>query len=191
LPQLAVHYLPQFVSESELAGSTVVVVDLLRASTTICHALAYGAKCVVPCLEIAETWTRAKQFSRDQIVLGGERGGERIEGFDLGNSPADYTADQVFGRTVLFTTTNGTKALAHARLASRVLIGAAANRATLAETIVAAPQIDILSAPMAKSRAKISSPPGPSAMGCLHKLRPIIGKPMSGPMLRSASGKNC
>jgi len=146
LPQLAVHYLPQFVSESDLAGSTIVVVDLLRASTTICHALASGAKCVVPCLEIAETWTRAKQFSRDQIVLGGERGGERIEGFDLGNSPADYTADQVFGRTVLFTTTNGTKALAHARLASRVLIGAAANRAALAEAIAAAPQIDILCA---------------------------------------------
>lgn len=146
MPLLAIHYLPQFVSESELADSVVVVVDLLRASTTICHALASGAKCVVPCLEIDETWTRATQFSRDKIVLGGERGGQQIEGFDLGNSPADYTADQVFGRTVLFTTTNGTKALAHARLASRVFIGAAANRAALAETLATVPQIDILCA---------------------------------------------
>ena len=146
LPQLAVHYLPQFVSQSELAGSVVVVVDLLRASTTICHALASGAKCVVPCLEIDETWTRAKQFSRDEIVLGGERGGERIEGFDLGNSPADYTADQVFGRTVLFTTTNGTKALAHAQLGSRVLVGAAVNRQALVDEIASAPRIDILCA---------------------------------------------
>jgi len=146
LPDLNVHYLPQFVPQSELAGSVVVVVDLLRASTTICHALASGAKCVMPCLKIDETRFRAKQFSRDEIVLGGERGGERIEGFDLGNSPADYTADQVFGRTVLFTTTNGTKALAHARLASRVLIGAAANRTALAETLAAAPRVDILCA---------------------------------------------
>ncbi len=143
---LAVHYLPQFVSESELAGSVVVVVDLLRASTTICQALASGAQGVVPCLEVDETWTRAKQFSREEILLGGERGGKRIEGFDLGNSPADYTADQVFGRTVLFTTTNGTKALAHARLASRVLIGAAVNRAALAAAIATSSKIDILCA---------------------------------------------
>ncbi len=146
MPRLAVHDLPQLVSESELSRSVVVVVDLLRASTTICHALASGAKCVVPCLEIDEAWAKAKPFSRDKIVLGGERGGKQIEGFDLGNSPADYTADQVFSRTVLFTTTNGTKALAHARLASRILLGAAVNRAALAEAIATAPQIDILCA---------------------------------------------
>ncbi|NOY30642.1 MAG: 2-phosphosulfolactate phosphatase [Planctomycetes bacterium] len=146
MPELNVHYLPQFVAESELAGSVVVVVDLLRASTTICHALASGANSVVPCLEIDEAWAKAKQFSRDEIVLGGERGGEQIEGFDLGNSPADYTADQVFGRTVLFTTTNGTRALAHARLASRVFIGAANNRAALVETLADSPRIDILCA---------------------------------------------
>jgi len=84
LPKLNVHYLPQFVSESKLADSVVVVVDLLRASTTICHALASGAKCVVPCLEIDETWAQARKFSRDEIVLGGERDCTRIEGFDLG-----------------------------------------------------------------------------------------------------------
>jgi len=149
--RVAVHYLPQFVAESDLAGSVVVIVDLLRASTTICQALSAGAKCVVPSVEVDETFAKASAHvqqngNRSEILLGGERGGERIEGFDLGNSPTDYTADQVFGRTVLFTTTNGTKALAHARLAERVLIGAAVNRKAIVEEIAAAERINILCA---------------------------------------------
>lgn len=146
-----VHYLPQFVAEADLAGSIVVVVDLLRASTTICQALAAGAKCVVPSVEVDETFAKAASYQRSEILLGGERGGQRIEGFDLGNSPADYTADQVFGKTLLFTTTNGTKALAHARLAQRTLIGAAVNRYALIDEIAASStsadtSIDILCA---------------------------------------------
>lgn len=144
--KLAVHYLPQFVAESDLADSTVVVVDLLRASTTICHALSAGAKSVVPCVELADAWAKAESYDRSAVLLGGERGGERIEGFDLGNSPAEYTADQVFNRKVLFTTTNGTKALAHARLARQVLIGATTNRRSLVATIANHPEIDILCA---------------------------------------------
>jgi len=144
--QLHVHYLPQFVDETELAGSTVIVVDLLRASTTICQALAAGAKCVVPSVEVDETFAKAKQYSRSEIVLGGERGGERIEGFDFGNSPTEYTADQVFGRTVLFTTTNGTRALAHAHLAERTLVGAAVNRSAIAKAVATAERVDILCA---------------------------------------------
>ncbi len=151
MPQIAVHYLPHFVAESDLAGSTVIVVDLLRASTTICQALAGGAKCVVPSLEVDETFAKAadhvnKHDSRDKILLGGERDGQIIKGFDLGNSPLDYTAEQVFGQTVLFTTTNGTKALAHARLAERTLIGAAVNRQAVANAVAGAPQLNILCA---------------------------------------------
>ncbi len=146
LPSLAVHYLPQFVAESDLADSTVVVVDLLRASTTICQALAAGAKCVVPCLEVEETWAKAQAYDRREVLLGGERGGQLIDGFDLGNSPADYTTDRVLGKTVLFTTTNGTKALAHARLASRILIGSAVNRSALVESLAPARRVNILCA---------------------------------------------
>jgi len=151
MPQISVHYLPQFVAEADLAGSIVVMVDLLRASTTICQALSAGAKCVVPSVEVDETFAKASAHvqqngDRSEILLGGERGGQRIEGFDLGNSPLDYTPDQVFQRTVLFTTTNGTKALAHARLAERVLIGAAVNRKAIVVEIAAAERIDILCA---------------------------------------------
>ncbi|HCK42208.1 MAG TPA: 2-phosphosulfolactate phosphatase, partial [Planctomycetaceae bacterium] len=128
---IAVHYLPQFIAETELADQVVVVVDLLRASTTICQALASGATEVVPCLEVDETFLKAESYERSHMVMGGERGGERISGFDLGNSPTEYSPDQVFDRTVLFTTTNGTRALAHAKLAKRILIGAAVNRKAL------------------------------------------------------------
>ena len=146
MPQLNVHYLPQFVAEADLAGGTVIVVDLLRASTTVCYALSAGAKCIVPAVEVDETFAKASTFQRADIVLGGERGGEIIEGFDLGNSPTDYTADQVFGRTVLFTTTNGTKAINHARLSARVLVGAAVNRRAVAAAVAADQQVDILCA---------------------------------------------
>ena len=151
MSHLAVHYLPHFIAESDLAGSTVIVVDLLRASTTICQALASGAKCVIPSLEVDATFAKANEYvaaggSRDALLLGGERGGRRISGFDLGNSPADYTSEQVLQRTVLFTTTNGTKALAHARLADRTLIGSANNRQAIVEAVADAPRVEILCA---------------------------------------------
>lgn len=143
---LNVHYLPQFVTESDLADSTVIVVDLLRASTTICHALHAGAAAIVPLLEIGDVTDRVRKLGREHVILGGERGGELIEGFDLGNSPSEYTPDQVFGRTVLFTTTNGTRALLHARIAQRVLVGAAVNRAAIAAATQSALRVDILCA---------------------------------------------
>src|SRR5215218_3513126 len=112
---LRVHKLPQAVDREELVGSTVVVVDLLRATSTICQALAAGATEVVPFLEVSQALEAAEKHGRRDIVLGGERGGKRIDGFDLGNSPAEYTPATVGGRRVFFTTTNGTRALDHAR----------------------------------------------------------------------------
>jgi 2-phosphosulfolactate phosphatase len=143
---LSVHYLPKFVAAGDLAGSTVVVVDLLRASTTICHALRSGAACVVPVLEVDDALKRAEQLGRDRVILGGERGGKLIEGFDLGNSPSEYTPDKVSGRTLIFTTTNGTRALHHAHLADRVLVGSVVNRARIVAAVRDAPRVDILCA---------------------------------------------
>lgn len=127
VPDLSVHYLPQFVAEHEFAGGTVVMIDLLRASTTICHALAAGAADVIPFVEVDDLRRAAEGLDRANVVLGGERGGERIKGFDLGNSPEEYTASAVFDKRVLFTTSNGTRALHHARFAARVLVGSIAN----------------------------------------------------------------
>ncbi len=124
---LHVHFLPSLTTPADLAGGLVVVIDVLRASTTICQALAAGAKSVVPCLEVDEARQIAGRYPPGEAVLGGERGGLRIDGFDLGNSPSEYTPSAIAGRTVVFTTTNGTKAMRQCREAARVVIGAFVN----------------------------------------------------------------
>lgn len=124
--QIDVYLLPALVEPAELSGKTVVVVDILRATTTIIQALAAGATQVVPCLEIEDARRIAAELI-GPIVLGGERGGEQIPGFDLGNSPAEYRPQTVGGKSVVFTTTNGTRAMLHSRQARRVLLGAFVN----------------------------------------------------------------
>ena len=124
---LRVHFLPELVDPSLLAGSRCVVVDVLRATTTIVEALAAGASAVVPCVTIEDARSRSGQFTAHQALLGGERGGRLIEGFDLGNSPGEYTAARVAGKTVVLTTTNGTKALLHSSAATEIVIGALVN----------------------------------------------------------------
>lgn len=143
---LAVHNLPTEVDPQELAGATVVVIDLLRASTTICTALANGALEVRPFLEVEETLQAARELDREEILLGGERGGKLIPGFDIGNSPAEYTAERVRGKRLLFTTTNGTRALNHARVAKRVIVGALANLSVVVEVIHNDENVQILCA---------------------------------------------
>jgi 2-phosphosulfolactate phosphatase len=144
--KLHVHFLPAHVPTEDLAGSVVIVIDLLRASSTICQALASGATCVIPFLEIDDARRAAEQFDRTAVVLGGERHGRIIDGFDLGNSPLEYSPVAVAGRPLLFTTTNGTRALDHARLARRTLVGCALNRRAIAEAVAAEPRVDILCA---------------------------------------------
>ena len=90
-----------------MLGGTAVVIDVLRSTTTIVHALAAGAREVIPCRG-EEARQIAGQLPSDQVVLGGERGGLAVQGFDLGNSPEDYTAERLRGKTLVITTTNGT-----------------------------------------------------------------------------------
>lgn len=143
---LNVHFLPAEVEASALAGSVVVVIDLLRASSTICQALASGALCVMPFVDVEEALRAAAMYPRGDVVLGGERHGRIIDGFDVGNSPLEYVPAVVAQRRVLFTTTNGTRALDHAQLAKRTLVGCALNRRAIAEEIAGEPWIDILCA---------------------------------------------
>ena len=138
-----VYLLPALVEPEQMAGKTVVVVDILRATTTIIHALAAGATRVLPCLEIAEARQIAGQFAGN-AVLGGERQGGKISGFDLGNSPLEYTAAAVGGKTVVFTTTNGTRALNRCRQARRVLIGAFLNLSAVCRELADADQVVLL-----------------------------------------------
>ena len=147
MPQvLNVYALPKLVDPKELEGGAVVVIDVLRASTTIVHALEAGAEEILPCLEIEEARAMAQGFPPGQCVLGGERHGLPIEGFDLGNSPTDYTLERVAGKSVIFTTTNGTRAMNHARLAARVLIGAFVNASAVYNQLLGEERIHLLCA---------------------------------------------
>jgi 2-phosphosulfolactate phosphatase len=132
--ELHVHLLPSLTSQHQLAGETVVVIDVLRASTTIAFALAAGAKEVIPCLHVADA-RELKRRLGDQAVLGGEREGVKIEGFDLGNSPREYVEDSVAGKTVIFTTTNGTRALQACLGAGRVIVGSFVNLSAVCEAV--------------------------------------------------------
>lgn len=124
---LSVALTPSGLDADALAEQAVVVVDVLRASTTICTALANGARAVIPVADKGEAGRLAAHLDRDATALGGERGGKKLPGFALGNSPAEYTAEAVRGRTVVLTTTNGTTALVRARGAKRLAVGAFAN----------------------------------------------------------------
>jgi 2-phosphosulfolactate phosphatase len=132
---LHAHLLPRLTSPEELAGGTVVVIDVLRATSTIVTALANGAAAVVPCLEVDEAKQIAAGLPAGTALLGGERGGLLIDGFDLANSPQEYSRDRVRGKTIVFTTTNGTQAVRQCRDARRVLFGAFVNFSALAEAI--------------------------------------------------------
>lgn len=146
MPRLSAHFLPDLITEDALAGSTVVVIDVLRATTTLVHALAAGAREVVPCGTIDEARQAAARLADQKPLLGGERGGVRIEGFDLGNSPDEYRAEAVAGRTLVFTTSNGTRAMLRARQARRILLAAFVNRAAALAALAGEDSVDLLCA---------------------------------------------
>jgi 2-phosphosulfolactate phosphatase len=116
------------------AGGIAVVIDVLRASTTMITALAHGAASVLPVADVDEARRLAGELGQGAL-LGGERGGLRIPGFDLGNSPREYTAGRVAGQTVVITTTNGTAALHASRDAAEIVVGAIVNRTAVAEAV--------------------------------------------------------
>jgi 2-phosphosulfolactate phosphatase len=124
---ISVHLLPFLFNPADLREGVAVVMDVLRATSTIIQSLAAGAECVVPCSEIDEARRAADALPSGTAILGGERQGLKIPDFDLGNSPEEYTSGLISGKRVIFTTTNGTRALIRAREARRVLVAALSN----------------------------------------------------------------
>jgi 2-phosphosulfolactate phosphatase len=120
---------PVSFSPSEWQGRVVVVVDVLRASTTMATALANGARAIIPFESAEDAVARFKSFDRSEVLLAGERRMARISGFDLGNSPAEFTREVVEGKTILMTTSNGTAALTAVQGATEVVLGAFVNLA--------------------------------------------------------------
>jgi 2-phosphosulfolactate phosphatase len=130
-----IYPLPANIEPGDLAGGVAVVIDVLRASTTIIVALANGVARVIPCGLVDTARSLAAEDETGNTLTGGERGGVKIEGFDLDNSPASYTRERVAGRSIAFTTTNGTAALLRTQEAARVLIGALVNRQAIVDAL--------------------------------------------------------
>lgn len=133
--RLDVFLTPGEVIPAEIADRTVVVVDILRATTTIVQALSSGAKSIYPVASIEEALRLANTFGRDEVLLCGERKCVRIDGFDLGNSPREFTPDKVAGKVLVMSTTNGTLAMSMTTGAGRVFIGSLLNLAAVVEEL--------------------------------------------------------
>jgi 2-phosphosulfolactate phosphatase len=102
---------PSELTPAALDGRVVAVIDVLRATTTIAAALHAGARTVIPFLETEDAVRTARLYERGEVKLAGERHMVAVPGFDLGNSPLEFTPTAVGQQTVLLTTTNGTRAL--------------------------------------------------------------------------------
>lgn len=125
--KLSVYFTPLGITNQAVAGIPVVVLDVLRATSSIVAAMANGARAVVPAATADEALRLAKNLERDDVLLAGERGGIRIEGFDLGNSPLEMTPEVVSDKTLVMATTNGTGALVAAEPGRPVLVVAITN----------------------------------------------------------------
>ncbi len=113
---------PSQTDEMLLRGRTVVVIDILRASTTIAAALRNGAKEIIPVTTVESAVKISGNLGANVILLGGERNGRMIEGFNLGNSPLEYVEERVRGKSIIFSSTNGSQALVKARYAREMVV---------------------------------------------------------------------
>jgi 2-phosphosulfolactate phosphatase len=126
------------VAPADVADRVVVVIDVLRAATTAAMALTNGARALIPYETVEEAAQRARTMDQDAVRLGGERRMVRIPGFDFGNSPPEYVRDLVAGRTIVFTTTNGTTALASTHGARAVFFAGFVNAQATVDAICVA-----------------------------------------------------
>ena len=138
----------------ELSGWTTVVIDAVRASSTIAQAAASGCLRVIPVASIAEARARRQALGVEPALLGGERRGLKIPGFDLGNSPREYTIEAVAGRSIVISTTNGTRALRASRHARETLVGAFLNMTAIVRYLAEREQ-DVLLVPVGRANAPV------------------------------------
>lgn len=134
--KIDVHF--SYINSDELAytGKTTVVIDVLRASTTIIQALQNGAKEIIPVASIEFAVKVSGGMFGGQTLLGGERNTKKLDGFALGNSPLEYTPDIVNGKTIILFTTNGSKAIVKAKFSENLLIASFTNLNAIANYLV-------------------------------------------------------
>ncbi|MHB1194108.1 MAG: 2-phosphosulfolactate phosphatase [Longimicrobiales bacterium] len=141
-----VYFAPAELDPTSVQGAAVVVVDVVRATTTIAEALANGARAIYPTASTEDAVRLAASLGREDTLLCGERGAEKVEGFDLGNSPGEFTPEVVGGKRLVMSTTNGTAALARVQEAERVVTAAFTNLGAVADTLRFHPRVIVVCA---------------------------------------------
>lgn len=131
--KINVLFSPVGADELSFTGKTTVVIDVLRASSTIVAALSNGAREVVPVATVEFAVKVSGGMFGGQTLLGGERNTKKIEGFALGNSPLEYTPEVVKSKTIVLYTTNGSKAIVKAKFSENLFVCAFLNLKALAE----------------------------------------------------------
>jgi len=134
------------VDAATISDATVVAIDVIRATTTIIEALANGARAIYPTDSTEEAVKLASSMGREDTLLCGERRGHKVEGFDLGNSPREFTPEAVDGKKLVMSTTNGTRALGVGREGARLLPCAFTNLSAVARAVSEADHLVILCA---------------------------------------------
>ena len=127
---------PLNADELYFTGKTVVVVDVLRATTTIITALKNGAKEIIPVESVDFAVKVSGGSSSGQTLLAGERNTKMIEGFVLGNSPLEFSEEKIAGKSIIHYTTNGSKAIVKAKFAENLLIGSFNNVSAVTEHLL-------------------------------------------------------
>jgi len=125
-------------SEAHAKGAHVVVIDVLRASSTIVHACENGVERIIPVAEVEDATRLLSTLERKKTLLCGEREGLRIEGFDLGNSPLEYASKAVKGKTLILSTSNGTVAMTASAAAKEIMVGCFLNLGHVVSHILSA-----------------------------------------------------
>ncbi|WP_199118440.1 2-phosphosulfolactate phosphatase [Pedobacter sp. ASV28] len=130
MPKIEVCLTPALLDLYAIENSIVVVIDVLRATSSITYGIDNGAEAIIPVMEVEDCLAYADQG----YLLAAERNGEVVTGYDFGNSPFSYTKDKVYGKTIVLTTTNGTKAMHLAQeRAHQVIIGSFLNLAAICD----------------------------------------------------------
>lgn len=114
---------PSLIPSYKIEGRIVVVIDIFRATSSICYGIENGATEIIPVASVEE----CKSYENKGYLLAAERNGEVVQGFNFGNSPFSYTKEKVSGAKVVLTTTNGTHAIQEAKKASKIVIGSFLN----------------------------------------------------------------
>lgn len=127
--KIEVCFTPALLHLYDIQESIVVVIDIFRASSSICYGIDNGAEAIIPVATVEECHSHCATG----FLLAAERNGEVVEGFDFGNSPFAYSKEKVAGKTVVLTTTNGTHAIHQSLDASQIVIGSFLNLTALSD----------------------------------------------------------